>query len=321
MHRRFVLTGLAGLGVTAALPALAQGVRRQSDPWAQVNPYDDPRNGFPAEGGGKPAPAPSRPDPFRAAHHLTPEEEEEIAIGRAVYPRWVAEAGGPYPDPRLQQALADFCKPIFAVADRHHLPWVVTLTDAPFPNVNASAGHGGHVIVHTAMIQIFERPEYLAAILGHEVGHVDLRHGVRGSELRTLLAELDSRGLSPVGSRMLGTLLPETRGRIDYAHLVDMAFSREDEADADAHSVKILDRMGVDPRFAVEAETVMLKVETMLGGGAPSEWVTDHPLTPDRVEHLHQLAALAPRPRGQVRFPGWEVLKAAFPTLPAFKQS
>lgn len=315
---------LAALGGAIATPAWAQAIGSQSDPWAQVDPYADPRNGFPSQGrteGGQGGPAPRPPGSAnRAVQALSQDEQDEIAAGRMAYPYRIKKAGGVYANPKVQQALRDFCKPMFAISDRSHLPWVVTLVNQVEPN--ASAGPGGTVIVHAGILALFDNPYDFASILAHEVGHVDCRHLSQGMDLALLAKMARERGITGMGDQAMATLMPELDGQVpDFMALMANSFSREDEAEADAHGVEIFERLGVDPAYAAGGMRAILKLEQMFGGGAPNEWVTDHPLTPDRISHIEQVAALRRKPRTNFVFPGWDVLKAALPTDPRFKKA
>lgn len=312
IRRRSVLGGLAGLGLGAALPAWAQAIGPQSDPWAQVDPYADPRNGFSSERRAEPP----VPGPRGSAERLTlsAADQDEISVGRSVYPRWIKEGGGAYPDARAQQALRDFCRPLFAVADRAALPWTVTLTNERAPN--AAAGAGGMVIVHAGMVALCDTPYALAAVLAHEVGHVDCRHSTRGLDMGQLAEIARAQGMTAMGDKAMAQTMPDVAGRVpDFMKLMDLTFSREDEAEADAHAVEIFDRLGIDPALASSGMRALLDFERKHGGGAPNEWVTDHPLTPDRVRAMDALAATRSKPRSNFTFPTWGVLKANFPSL------
>lgn len=322
--RRTILTGLASLGAATALPAWAQTVGAQSDPYAQVDPYADPRNGFPSErapagpAGGMAPQNPMLTDKRSIA--LSDADREEIQAGHMAYPFRLRRDGGANANPKLQKALRDFCQPIFAVADRSQLPWVVTLVNNPQPN--ASAGAGGTVVVRTGIISIYDHPSELAAILAHEAGHVDHRHVVRGGETTRLIEYARAHGMNPISNDDMIKLMPQVEGGVkDYLDLVDKAYSRDDEAEADAHILTIFERLGVDPKHAANGLRVLDKLDRLTGGGAPNEWVTDHPLSMDRVRDLERRSAMAPKPKTDFVFAGWDVLKAAFPTLPAFRKA
>ncbi|MCR6630997.1 MAG: M48 family metallopeptidase [Magnetospirillum sp.] len=258
------------------------------------------------------------PDQSRQA--LSPGDQDEIALSRLVYPHWIKEGGGAVADPRLQQALKDFCRPLFAVSDRANLPWTVTLVNNP--EVNASAGLAGMVIVNAGLLPFMDDPYAFAAVLAHEIGHVDCRHTARGTDMALLAEEARKQGATAMGDRALAQLMPELDGRIaDFMTLMKNAYSREDEAEADAHAVELFERRGIDPRLAANGMRAIQRLEQVSGGGAGNEWVTDHPLTPDRIRHMERVAALRSRPAANYVLPGWDVLKAAIPTDPRIRKA
>ncbi|MGE5515948.1 MAG: M48 family metalloprotease [Bacteroidota bacterium] len=319
--RRNVLAGLTGWGLAGfALPAWGQAIGAQSDPWAQVDPYADPRNGFPSErraiGGG----ASAGDGPFRRAAESTADDQDEIAVGRMAYPSRIKRGGGAYADAKVQQALRDFCRPLFAASDRPELPWVVTLVNTAEPNANAGAG--GTVIVNGGILPLFDHPTQFAAVLAHEIGHVDYRHVTRGTDIGLLAQIARKQGVTTNGDAAMTALMPEVQGSVkDFMDLMDKTFSREDEAEADAHVVEIFDRIGIDPARAADGMRAILKMEQRTGSGAPNQWVSEHPLTPDRIRHMEALAATRRRPSTDYAFAGWDVLKAAFPTHPDFRKA
>lgn len=315
-------TFLAGLGAGLSSPAWAQfdnAIRPQNDPWAQVNPYEDARNGFPVQRQAE-SPMPRRNSLAAAGTPpLSQEDLEEVQGGRLAYAHWIREGGGPHGDPRLQQALRAYCQPIFAVADRANLPWQVTLVNDR--SLNASAGPGGCVIVNAGILPFYDDPRDFAAVLAHEVGHVDHRHALRHVDMAGL-AELARRsGVTATGDAAMVQLMPELQGRVaDFADLARRAYSREDEAQADSHILAIFERLGVDPAHAAGGLAVLSKY-AQLRGEVHSPWVDEHPLPADRVRALEKMAALRSKPAPEFTFTGWDVLKAAFPTDPRFKKT
>lgn len=326
--RRGFLTGAAALAAHTALPAWAQfpgAIKPQSDPYAQVDPYADPRNGFAPErtNPSKPTGAKANQSAIFSPHdeQLTPEELDEVKLGRIQYVKRIASDGGAYPDQQVQAALQAFCKPMFAVADRANLPWVVTMVNDPSPN--ASAGLGGTVIVNAGLLQMCDRPGELAATLAHEIGHVDKKHVSNGAAIAQAIDAARQAGIQPTGSGALPQLVPGSEKFFrDSYDLLELANVRSGEAEADAHEMVILERLGVDPVHAINDQKNFLTLEKIIGGGGPSNsWLRSHPLTTDRLQMVKDLAAMAPKPATDFVFDGWDLLKRAFPTGAAWKKS
>src|SRR6185369_7835860 len=106
--------------------------------------------------------------------------------------------------------------------------------------VNAFALPGGHVFVLTGLLKKSQSPDEVAGVLAHELGHVVLRH-----HLRTAMRSL---GVGAAASVVLGdtgglaALLASGSGQP-----LDLAFSRDQESEADEFAVELAATAGFDP--------------------------------------------------------------------------
>ena len=92
-----------------------------------------------------------------------------------------AELAGAMPRPEANIAVDDAYVAAVAATLTPHvrrrgIRYSVHVVDAPW--VNAWALPGGHVYVTTAMLSFLQSEAELAAVLGHEIAHVDERHCV-----------------------------------------------------------------------------------------------------------------------------------------------
>jgi len=168
--------------------------------------------------------------------------------------------------------------------------WEVRVFDEP--TVNAFALPGGKIGVYKGIIEVAATPDQLAAVLGHEVGHVMARHGNErvsqnmavGQALGLINAWLarensDHRQLAMGALGMgaqVGVLLP---------------FSRLHESEADQIGLQLMAKAGFDPRQAAELWKNMAKS----GGNAPLEFLSTHPSNQTRIK---KLSSEAPREMG-----------------------
>lgn len=104
-------------------------------------------------------------------------------------------------------------------------------------SVNAFAIPGGHIVVHSGLIQQSQSAEELAGVLAHEVGHVVHRHSF------TKMAEI--LGTYALVSIVLGDT--ETLPSLATG-LAAQSYSRDAESDADATALRLLEDARVDPR-------------------------------------------------------------------------
>ncbi len=162
--------------------------------------------------------------------------------------------------------------------------------------VNAFALPGGYVFVTTGMLEFVQSKDELAAVLGHEISHVDLRHPVERYQYGWKLRK--------VGAREAGALL-------SFAHwLVSVGYSQDQEVDADAQGVRLAAEGGYDAA-AVLLLFQRMKVEFGEGAWAPAatpagelkralgsvigSYFRTHPPTESRLRKLEALTRKRPR--------------------------
>lgn len=302
IDRRHLLALLAAAPAAGALPAWAQWnqndvIRPQSDPLARTAPQ-----------GTGPA------NPFTRLRDAPGgvSDEEEIAIGARYYAKSIMKGGGPVRDQRLQEALRSFTKQFTAVADRAHLPWEVTLLDNF--GVNAWAMAGGKMAVNAGLIARCRHPGQLAAVIAHEIGHVDNQHSMRSDQLEMAAGLARHQGLNfgvPANLLEAGAA-PEALA--DYLDLCILAYGREEEFEADEHTLIIFERLGIDPKLSVTVLELLVSLGRVNGHHQLTSLIDTHPSAAERLEVMKGKVPFA---RWKIRdFPyqGWDVLKAAFPS-------
>lgn len=103
---------------------------------------------------------------------------------------------------------------------------------------NAFAIPGGQIIVTDAMVELLaDRPDVLMGVLGHELGHVQRRHGMHMLVQAGLLAALSSAVIGDFSSLL--TAAPALLGQ--------MAYSRGFEFEADESAARLMRANGNDP--------------------------------------------------------------------------
>ncbi len=169
-------------------------------------------------------------------------EAQEIEMGRQADKEVVASIGL-YPDESLQRYIQDLGSRIAATTERPNLPWTFRVVDDAA--VNAFAIPGGFIYVTRGIMAHMNSEAELAAILGHEIGHVTARHSV---------SQMSKQQLAQVGFAAGMILSPEFAqyGNLAQAAmgLMFMKFSRSDESQSDALGMKYMMAGGYDPRPA-----------------------------------------------------------------------
>lgn len=198
---------------------------------------------------------------FNEIQDNTPREKDPVINA---YVQCVADAITRLPEVRKQSA-----------------DWQVVIFDDK--TVNAFALPGGKIGVYRGLLTAAQTPSQLAAVLGHEVGHVLARHGNErvsqqfavGETLAVLDAWMAAGNRSNRESAMallglgtqVGVLLP---------------FSRVQESEADTIGQDLMARAGFDPRESITLWQNMGKT----GGGQAPEFLSTHPAHKTRIKNL-----------------------------------
>ena len=104
--------------------------------------------------------------------------------------------------------------------------------------INAITLPGGNIIVFSGLIKFTSQPEELAAILAHEIGHVEHRHIVD-----KLLREFGLIILTSIlggGDAVLINELGKT--------IISSTFGRKQESEADQYALQLLEKAQISPR-------------------------------------------------------------------------
>ena len=162
------------------------------------------------------------------------------------------------------------------------LPFIVRVTAEREPN--ALALPGGPVFVSWPLLEMcqWQRDE-IAFVLGHEMGHIVRRHTlnriVKDAALSLLLRQSTDRHAASAWLSKAGR------------QLLDRAYSREDELEADAFAVALAGTAGGD---ATAGERLLEKLAQGTSGwsvGAVGGYLATHPPPAERVAHLRATRA------------------------------
>ncbi len=168
--------------------------------------------------------------------------------------------------------------------------WEVVVFDAPA--VNAFALPGGKIGVYKGLLSVAETPSQLAAVLGHEVGHVLARHGNERVSQNFAV----SQGLSLLDNWMTASNSGNRQAVMSALGLgtqvgVLLPFSRLQESESDKIGLELMAQAGFDPRESVKLWQNMGKNS----GQQPPEFMSTHPANDTRIDGLNNAmpAALA----------------------------
>jgi predicted Zn-dependent protease len=167
--------------------------------------------------------------------------------------------------------------------------FTVSLLNSPVHN--AFAVPGGYIYTTRQLVTLMNNEAELAAVLGHEVGHVAARHSQRrqqNAQRNSILGVLGAIGSSILlGDSGLGETL--SRGFMQGSQLLTLSFSRSQELEADDLGIQYLTRAGYDRR-AMGTVLASLGAQNALdarlqgrNAGVP-EWASTHPDPASRVQ-------------------------------------
>lgn len=159
--------------------------------------------------------------------------------------------------------------------------WEVAVFQDDSPN--AFALPGGKIGVHTGMLKIATSPDQLAAVLGHEVGHVIARHSNERASASTLTGLAQQVGGSLLGGSTGGQVAMQVFGMGSQFGI--LAYSRTHESEADRIGQELMAKAGFDPRASVQLWQNMKKAGD---GKAPPEFMSTHPGHDTRISALNK---------------------------------
>jgi predicted Zn-dependent protease len=212
--------------------------------------------------------------------------EQEIALGKQSAEQ-VAQSIGRYPDPGIQGYVEGVGKKLAAASERPELPWTFTVLDDP--TVNAFALPGGPVFVTRGILTHLNSEAELAAVLGHEIGHITARHSVQ----QISKAQVAQLGL---GVGMIFSEDLRQYGQVAGAglQLMFLKFGRDAEKQSDELGFKYMVGQGYDPREMAEVFRTLDRASAQAGGGRLPEWLSTHPDPGNRAEKAAERAAAVP---------------------------
>jgi predicted Zn-dependent protease len=155
--------------------------------------------------------------------------------------------------------------------------------------INAFAAPGGFIFISRGMLRLCHSEDELAAVLAHEIGHVQLAHALRAiktSRLTSAFTILAAEGAKNYGGEAVAQLTQQFEGSISDVTqtLVVNGYGRGQEREADKVAVTILGRVGYDP-WALSRVLAEMGKHLKPGG---HDFAATHPPPSSRIEDLHK---------------------------------
>jgi len=153
--------------------------------------------------------------------------EDEIEIGKKFH-QLLLEEHKAIDLPDQHARLLRLAEPLLEMRDRKEIEYTITIIDSP--EVNAFAIPGGYIYFNTGLLDFVKTDAELQFVLGHEIGHVDLKHCIRNFTFAARAAEI-------------GGLPAEMAARVLY-NVYESQFNQDLELESDEYSGIRLHRLG-----------------------------------------------------------------------------
>ena len=213
-------------------------------------------------------------------------ESSEIELGQKSAPEFLKSYGGAIESPEIRVYVSDMGKRLAAQGERPDLPWTFNVVDSAL--LNAFALPGGQVFISRGLLVKLTNEAQLAAVLGHEIGHITAQHAGQqkahgmiiqgvGVLISVIGQESDKDWMKYVG---VGTTVGGT--------LYLLRFSRNHEDQADTLGLRYMTRLDYSP-VGMRQLMELFDAESQSGGADRVVWLSTHPLPRDRIERVDQL--------------------------------
>ena len=208
-------------------------------------------------------------------------DDQEAQLGAQVKQELVKQGTKYIQDPEIVNYVKGVAEKIFVSADKDRpgVKWQVFVIDDP-KQVNAFATPGGYLYVYTGLLMAADNEAQLAGVWGHESGHVVARHSAQ-----QMVNEMGMQTVSEVALGQNPNQLAQLASTLAAKGAL-LAYSREDETQADEYGARYSAQAGYDPHGIIQ---FFEKLKAMEGNQpAFAKYLSDHPATEDRITHLQQ---------------------------------
>lgn len=234
---------------------------------------------------------------------FTPEQEYYIgrSVGAVIVNRYK-----PYPNAQANGYLNLLGQTLAQASDRPETFGGYYFLILDSDEINAFAAPGGMIFVSRGMLRCCRSEDAVAAVLAHEIGHIQFRHGIQSiekSRQTQALAILAAEGAKTFGKKELADLTRTFEGSINdiTSTMINNGYSRSFEKEADASAVRTLSGAGYNPNALV---AMLREMEKQLKPGG-LDFAKTHPSPASRIKDIESLvdhAALTEPPARHERF-------------------
>lgn len=203
---------------------------------------------------------------------------QEIAMGLQSAPQMAAQFGGLSNNAQRRELVKQAGRKLVAQSVAAQSPYKYDFHLLADPRtVNAFALPGGQIFITEGLFRLFRTEGELAAVLGHEVGHVIARHSAEHLAKQQLTQGLV--GAVAVGSGDMTTAQVAQQ----VGAIINMKYGRDDELESDALGIRLMSEAGYDPRAMLAVMQALAKASA---GARPPEMLSTHPNPENRAGRI-----------------------------------
>jgi predicted Zn-dependent protease len=206
-------------------------------------------------------------------------EQTEIQQDREAAPHQFSADYGPVQDAELNAYIDRVGRGVAAVSHRPNMPYSFRAVNAVY--VNAYTFPGGSVAITRGMLLEIDNEAELAAVLGHETGHVNARHTAQAMSWG-MVAQLAVAGATAYAGRKgeNAAALAAGLGSLGSGALL-ARYSRDNEREADALGLEYMVRAGHNPQGMVDLMELLRGLSKHNPGAVEMLFAT-HPMSEER---------------------------------------
>ena len=206
----------------------------------------------------------------KAFERITP--EQEYYIGRAVGANVLSMYRLQTNMPAMTDYANKICNALIINSVRPEIfnGYHVGILDSD--EINAFATPGGHILITRGLINCATSEDTLAAVIAHEVSHIQLEHGLKAiKSSRATQAAMDT--LNSAAGAVTGVQLEQITQSFGVSvneivnTMVTNGYSQKQEYDADSMAMALLSLAGYRPSSLIDMLRVLEKEQPGRGGG------------------------------------------------------
>jgi len=187
--------------------------------------------------------------------------------------------GGALPSPEVNAVVERVGMQLASFSERSELPWSFTVLNSD--QVNAFALPGGKIFVNRGLLAKMTNEAQLAAVLGHEIGHVTAKH-INDRLTQQLIVQGIGAGIAAAGAATDNDVLKYAGPVVSIGGgLTLLKFSRDDESQADWLGLRYMTKAGYNPVGMLQLMEILKQA-----GGGTAEWLASHPLPVTRINRV-----------------------------------